>query len=42
MNFVAEDWMEKDPPTGALPTDNNALSVQPDCPKVSKPKIVSI
>ncbi|XP_022131000.2 probable E3 ubiquitin-protein ligase HERC2 [Pieris rapae] len=34
MNFIAEDWMEKDPPTGALSTDDNVPSVQPDCPKV--------
>ncbi|XP_013183359.2 probable E3 ubiquitin-protein ligase HERC2 [Amyelois transitella] len=34
MNFVAEDWMEKDNPTGAVSADNNPPSLPNDCPKV--------
>ncbi|XP_047031157.1 probable E3 ubiquitin-protein ligase HERC2 [Helicoverpa zea] len=35
MNFVAEDWMEKDNnPTGAVSADNNPPSLPVDCPKV--------
>lgn len=34
MNFVAEDWMEKDNPTGAISTDNNLPTLPSDCPKV--------
>ncbi|KAL0895990.1 hypothetical protein ABMA27_011981 [Loxostege sticticalis] len=34
MNFVAEDWMEKDNPTGAVSADNNPPSLPSDCPKV--------
>ena len=35
MNFVAEDWMEKDNPTGAVSSDNNPPALPSDCPKVS-------
>lgn len=34
MNFVAEDWIEKDNPTGAVSADNNPPSLPSDCPKV--------
>ncbi|CAH0722311.1 unnamed protein product, partial [Brenthis ino] len=34
MNFVAEDWMEKDTPTGAVNADNNPPTLPNDCPKV--------
>lgn len=34
MNFVAEDWMEKDNPTGSVSADNNPPSLPSDCPKV--------
>ncbi|XP_049884481.1 probable E3 ubiquitin-protein ligase HERC2 isoform X2 [Pectinophora gossypiella] len=34
MNFVAEDVMEKDTPTGAVSADNNPPSLPSDCPKV--------
>lgn len=35
MNFVAEDWMERDNPTGAVSADNNPPSLPSDCPKAS-------
>nr|XP_026484631.1 probable E3 ubiquitin-protein ligase HERC2 isoform X1 [Vanessa tameamea] len=34
MNFVAEDWMEKDNPTAAVTSDNNPPALPNDCPKV--------
>ncbi|XP_068628740.1 probable E3 ubiquitin-protein ligase HERC2 [Battus philenor] len=34
MNFIAEDWMEKDNPTGATSTETNPASLPNDCPKV--------
>ncbi|KAI5642407.1 regulator of chromosome condensation (RCC1) repeat domain-containing protein [Phthorimaea operculella] len=34
MNFVAEDWMEKDSPSGTVSADNNPPSLPSDCPKV--------
>ncbi|XP_045760290.1 probable E3 ubiquitin-protein ligase HERC2 isoform X8 [Maniola jurtina] len=34
MNFVAEDWMEKDNPTSTLSADNNPPTLPHDCPKV--------
>ncbi|CAG9575570.1 unnamed protein product [Danaus chrysippus] len=34
MNFIAEDWIEKDNPTGAVSVDNNPPSLPNDCPKV--------
>ncbi|KAG6464463.1 hypothetical protein O3G_MSEX014531 [Manduca sexta] len=34
MNFVAEDWMEKDNATGAVATENNPPTLPTDCPKV--------
>ncbi|XP_041973907.1 probable E3 ubiquitin-protein ligase HERC2 [Aricia agestis] len=34
MNFVAEDWMEKDSPTGAASSENNPPTLPNDCPKV--------
>ncbi|XP_052754599.1 probable E3 ubiquitin-protein ligase HERC2 isoform X2 [Galleria mellonella] len=34
MNFVAEDWMEKDNSTGAVSADNNPPSLPSECPKV--------
>lgn len=35
MNFVADDWIEKDSPTGSICADNNPPSLPSDCPKVS-------
>ncbi|CAH2243797.1 jg12710 [Pararge aegeria aegeria] len=34
MNFVAEDWMEKDNPASTVSTDNNPPVLPNDCPKV--------
>ncbi|CAH2068345.1 unnamed protein product, partial [Iphiclides podalirius] len=34
MNFVAEDWMEKDNPTCATSSDTNSAALPNDCPKV--------
>ncbi|XP_048005438.1 probable E3 ubiquitin-protein ligase HERC2 [Leguminivora glycinivorella] len=34
MNFIADDWMEKDNPTGAVSVDNNPPIMPADCPKV--------
>ncbi|KAJ2946601.1 hypothetical protein O0L34_g12657 [Tuta absoluta] len=34
MNFVAEDWMEKDSPSGTVSADNNPPTLPSDCPKV--------
>ncbi|KAJ0180993.1 hypothetical protein K1T71_003078 [Dendrolimus kikuchii] len=34
MNFVAEDWMEKDNPTSSVSSDNNPPALPSDCPKV--------
>ncbi|XP_028033518.1 probable E3 ubiquitin-protein ligase HERC2 [Bombyx mandarina] len=34
MNFVAEDWMEKDCPSSAISVDNNPPILPNDCPKV--------
>ncbi|CAK1599489.1 unnamed protein product [Parnassius mnemosyne] len=34
MNFIAEDWMEKDNPTGATSAETNPASLPSDCPKV--------
>lgn len=35
MNFVAEDWMEKDCPSSAISVDNNPPILPNDCPKVN-------
>ncbi|CAG4926206.1 unnamed protein product [Colias eurytheme] len=34
MNFVAEDWIERETTTGAMSSDNNAPILPSDCPKV--------
>ncbi|XP_038209104.1 probable E3 ubiquitin-protein ligase HERC2 [Zerene cesonia] len=34
MNFVAEDWMERDISSSAMSSDNNAPIMPSDCPKV--------
>lgn len=34
MNFIAEDWMDKDNTTTAVSSDNNPPTLPNDCPKV--------
>lgn len=36
MNFVAEDWVDKDNPTINLTADSNLQSLPVNCSKVSK------
>lgn len=35
MNFVAEDWMEKDNQSSSVSADNSPPVLPSDCPKVS-------
>lgn len=34
MNFVAEDWIEREAPSGTVSADNNPPTLPSDCAKV--------
>lgn len=39
MNFIAEDWMEKDTPNNSVSVDNNPPTLPNDYPRVSTPSL---